>query len=297
MAYVGADTVAMAKLYQKIGSELIMWYVIQTVNGQEQQVCTWINQRMDQTLFERCFVPLYEDVWRKEGVGHISVRKTFVGYVFIKTDRPDEVYEELRKIPKLAIMLSDQMDQNNQKEKTFIPVSAEEEQFLRSIYMDGIMRVSYIEKNSNGRVTAIIGSLEQYQDYIIKLDLSHRRAVAEIPLFGQMRRMKFGLWCEKDAQIPWIEEEKRLRKNHIEKECRVKGNSVVSATGLQPGDYVINTRGICGDQTLKVTGIDERKRTIDVEMELFGELLSVQMSVDDVEKVEEKITDEGSTVS
>lgn len=52
-----------------------------------------------------------------------------------------------------------------------------------------------------------------------------------------------------------------------------------------------------GDQTLKVTGIDERKRTIDVEMELFGELLSVQMSVDDVEKVEEKITDEGSTIS
>ena len=67
--------------------------------------------------------------------------------------------------------------------------------------------------------------------------------------------------------------------------------------GLEPGDYVINIRGICGDQALKVTGIDERKRTIVVEMELFGELLSVQMSVDDVEKVEEKITDEGSTVS
>ena len=266
-----------------------MWYVIQTVNGQEQQVCTWINQRMDQTLFERCFVPLYEDVWRKKGVGHISVRKTFAGYVFIKTDRPDEVYEELRKIPKLAIMLSDQLDQNNQKEKTFIPVSAEEEQFLRSIYMDGIMRVSYIEKNSNGRVTAIIGPLEQYQDYIIKLDLSHRRAVAEIPLFGQMRRMKFGLWCEKDAKIPWIEEEKRLRKNHIEKECRVKGNSVASTMGLEPGDYVINTRGICGDQALKVAGIDERKRTVDVEMELFGEVLSVQMSVHDVEKTEEKL--------
>ena len=25
---------------KKIGSELIMWYVIQTVNGQEEQVCT-----------------------------------------------------------------------------------------------------------------------------------------------------------------------------------------------------------------------------------------------------------------
>ena len=261
-----------------------MWYVIQTVNGQEQQVCTWINQRMDQTLYERCFVPLYEDVWRKEGVGHISIKKTFVGYVFIKTARPDEVYEELRKIPKLAIMLSDQPDQNNQKEKTFIPVSAEEERFLRSIYMDGIMRVSYIEKNSDGKVTSIIGPLEKYRDYIVKLDLSHRRAVAEIPLFGQARRMKFGLWCERDEKIPWIEEEKRLRKNHIE-ECHVKGSSITSAMGLQPGDYVINTRGICGDQTLKVTGVDERKRTVNVEMELFGELLSVQMSAEDVEKI------------
>ncbi len=274
-----------------------MWYVIQTVNGQEQQVCTWINQRMDHTLFERCFIPLYEDVWRKEGVGHISIKKTFAGYVFIKTDRPDEVYEELRKIPKFAVLLSDQPDQSNQKEKTFIPVSAEEEQFLRSIYTDGIMRVSYIEKNSEGRVTSIIGPLEKYRDYIVKLDLSHRRAVAEIPLFGQMRRMKFGLWCEKDEKIPWIEEEKRLRKNHIEEVCRVKENNVTSTTGLQPGDFVINIQGICGDQTLKVTGVDERKRTVNVEMELFGELISVQMSVEDVEKTEKKRIDGGSTIS
>lgn len=273
-----------------------MWYVIQTVNGQEQQVCTWINQRMGRALFERCFVPLYEDVWRKEGVGHISIKKTFAGYVFIKTDRPDEVYEELHKIPKFTVLLSDQPDQNKQKEKTFILVSAEEERFLRSIYTDGIMRVSYIEKNSEGRVTSIIGPLEKYRDYIVKLDLSHRRAVAEIPLFGQARRMKFGLWCEKDEKIPWIEEEKRLRKNHIE-ECRVKGSSITSAMGLQPGDYVINTRGICGDQTLKVTGVDERKRTVNVEMELFGELLSVQMSAEDVEKTEKRKIDEGSTIS
>lgn len=88
-----------------------MWYAIQTVNGQEQQVCTWINQRMDHTLFERCFVPLYEDVWRKEGVGHISVKKTFAGYVFIKADQPEAVYEELRKIPRFANLLSDQPDQ------------------------------------------------------------------------------------------------------------------------------------------------------------------------------------------
>lgn len=274
-----------------------MWYVIQTVNGQEQQVCTWINQRMDQTLFERCFVPLYEDVWRKEGVGHISVKKTFAGYVFIKTDQPDRICEQLREIPQFTILLSDQRGRREEKQKIFLSLSAEEEQFLSSIYTDGIMRVSYIEKNSDGRVSRIIGPLAQYQDYIVKMDLSHRRAVVEIPFLEQKRRIKFGLWCEKDEKILWIEEQKRLRKNHIEEVCRVKENSTASMASLQTGDYVINTRGICGDQALKVIGIDEQKRTINVEMELFGEVLSVQMNVDDVEKTEEKMTDEGSTIS
>lgn len=264
-----------------------MWYVIQTVNGQEQQVCAWINQRIDYTLFERCFVPLYEDVWRKEGVGHISIRKTFDGYVFIKTDQPETIYEELRKIPKLTILLSDQYSQESKEEKTFLPVSAEEEQFLSSIYTDGIMRVTYIEKKPNGKITRMIGPLENYQDYIVKLDLSHRRAVAEIPLFGRSRRTKFGLWCEKDAKIPWIEEEKQIRMNPVPTNGNEKENNIQPVRNIQPGDYVINTMGICGDQKLKVMSIDEHKGTVQVEMVLFGEILSVQMDRDDVEKISE----------
>lgn len=39
---------------------------------------------------------------------------------------------------------------------------------------------------------------------------------------------------------------------------------------------------------MKVIGVDERKRIVNVEMNLFGEIFSVQMNVDDVEKTEEK---------
>lgn len=49
-----------------------MWYVIQTHSGSEHDVYMWINTYVDQSLFERCFVPLYEDVWRKDGIGHIN---------------------------------------------------------------------------------------------------------------------------------------------------------------------------------------------------------------------------------
>ena len=168
---------------------------------------------------------------------------------------------------------------------------------MSNIYTNGTMRVSYIEKNSGGKISRIIGPLAQYQDYIVKMDISHRRAVVEIPFLGQKRRMKFGLWCEKDEKIPWIEEQKRLYKNDVEEVCHVKENNATFITSLQPGDYVVNTMNTCGNQALKVIGIDERKRTVNVEMKLFGELIPVQMRVDDVEKMEMKKTDEGSTIS
>ena len=130
-----------------------MWYVIQTVNGEEQQVCTWINQRMDRALFRRCFIPLYEDVWRKEGIGNISIRKMFDGYLFIETDRPEDIYEELRKVPGLTILLSEE----DQTGKRFWPIHREEEEFLDNVLWDGLMRVSYIERNANGRITFVAG--------------------------------------------------------------------------------------------------------------------------------------------
>lgn len=149
------------------------------------------------------------------------------------------------------------------------------------------MRVTYIEKKPNGKIARMIGPLENYQDYIVKLDLSHRRSLAEIPLFGRSRRMKFGLWCEKDAKIPWIEEEKQIRMNPVPTNGNEKENNIQPVRNIQPGDYVINTMGICGDQRLKVISIDEHKGTVQVEMELFGEILSVQMDRYDVEKISE----------
>ena len=65
-----------------------MWYVIQTQAGQEYEVCTWINTFVDKNSYKRCFVPLFEDVWRREGIGHISVKTMFPGYVFLETDTP-----------------------------------------------------------------------------------------------------------------------------------------------------------------------------------------------------------------
>ena len=75
----------------------MMWYVIRTFTGKEDDFCLWINAHVDKSLYTRCFVPLFQDVVRREGVGHILIRKMFDGYLFLETDKPEEVEAELKK--------------------------------------------------------------------------------------------------------------------------------------------------------------------------------------------------------
>ena len=242
-----------------------MWYVIQTVNGEEQQVCTWINQRMDRALFRRCFIPLYEDVWRKEGIGNISIRKMFGGYLFIETDRPEDIYEELRKVPGLTILLSEE----DQTGKRFWPIHREEEEFLDNVLWDGLMRVSYIERNANGRITFVAGPLADYQEYIVKIDLPHRRAIEE------ERSGHSGTDTQKEVSTG-----------------QKTGQEYLHEGGITEGDYVVNTTGIYGDGLLKVISVNEKNRSVTAAVPLFGELIPVQMSMDDVEKEERRKVEE-----
>lgn len=281
-----------------------MWYMIRTVKGEEQQVCTWINQRMDSTIFNKCFIPLYEDVWRKEGIGNISIRKMFDGYLFIETDRPKDVYEKLRNVPKLTILITEK----DQTGKCFWPIHKEEEEFLDNVLWDGLMRVSYIERNANGRITFVAGPLADYQEYIVKIDLPHRRAIVEMPFLGEKRRLKFGLWSSKDPMIPWLEEAKKRRleekgSGHSGTDTQKDvshgqnaGQGYLRESGITEGDYVVNTTGIYGDGLLKVISVDEKRRRVTASVPLLGELIPVQMSMDDVEKEERrKVEDEGSS--
>lgn len=192
-----------------------MWYVVQTVNGEEEQVCTWVRKNVDKASYKKCFVPLYEDVWRKEGIGHISIKKMFDGYVFIETEDPQKIREAFRKLPELTGLPEADgqgVVDGQRAEQICFPVGENEEAFLNTIFTDGVMRVSYIERNENGKIVFVTGPLETYQDYIIRIDLPHRRAIAELPFLGETRRVKFGLWSDRDPEISWIEEEKHLRK-------------------------------------------------------------------------------------
>lgn len=262
-----------------------MWYVIQTISGQEHKVCMWIHTYVDKACYSRCFVPLYEDVWRKEGIGHISIKKMFSGYLFLETDTPDKVHDSLKAASEVTILLSI----SEEDERIFLPLYPEEETFFDSILSDGMMRVSYIHVDRNRKLDTIIGPLRSYRENIVRLDLPHRRAIVELPVLGEKRRIKFGLWLDADPKIDWIETEKKKiqEQTYVKKSTRKEKKKSVADEeiyGYKVGDFVINTTGIYGDVPLEIIEIHPGKNSVVVKVLLFGNMTQVEMGMGEVEK-------------
>ena len=100
----------------------------------------WIRTHVDQSLYTRCFVPLYEDVYRRGGKGHIQIKRMFEGYLFLESETPEEVSRALRMLPEYSVIVA----AKEEGEKQFLPIYPQEEKFLDSVLTDGLMQVSYI---------------------------------------------------------------------------------------------------------------------------------------------------------
>ncbi len=250
-----------------------MWYVIQTVTGTEEELKEQIESIAEKEVCRECLVPLCENVWRKEGIGHISIQRLFPGYLFVDTDQPKEIYRIQKEIQRFTRMLAMPATDG---ERIFQPVEPEEEAFIRSLLEDGVMHVSYIRMGKNGRIDEIKGPLAEHAAFITKLDVPHRRAVVEKDLFGKRRRIKFGLWTDADPRLPWLERQTGRDLSGLKKE--------VSDIGIHIGDKV-RSESTYGDMVMMVEAVDPARRVLRTRAELFGTDVSIEVSADAVTKV------------
>lgn len=249
-----------------------MWYVIQTRSGEEQEIKLYIESSMEPRVC-KVILPLYEDVYRKGGTGHIAIKKLFPGYLFIETEDPKEVYKTIRKVPRFTRMLS--MEENDM-EKTFLTVGTEDEAFIKSLTDDGLMRVSYIRRSKSGRIEKIAGPLSRYAGNITKLDVPHRRAIVEAEILGKHRKVKYPLWTDADPHLPWIDEMMASHPSEpMTETCDI---------GIYAGDIVKDETGIYGDLKFTVIKIDPARRIIHATAEMFGTKVRFEMDADNVAK-------------
>ena len=256
-----------------------MWYVLQTKSGEEHDIKLLLDNMAEKGVYKDSFIPLYEEVRRKEDKCQIIFRRMFPGYIFIETDEPEKLIPTLKKVPEFTRILG---TEDEEGKKIFIPVGKEDEEFLRTIIEDGIMHVSFVEVTKNNRITDVVGPLSRYRNRITKLRLRNREAMVEVNAFGKERRIRFGLWEEGDPKLPWLEEKRGLTQAD-----EVVGDDVIDI-GVHPGDKVTYSE-VYGDYIFTVEKVDVNKRVVYANMELLGAVRTIEMYADDVQLLEDEL--------
>ncbi len=169
--------------------------------------------------------------------------------------------------------------------KVFIPVGREDEEFMKTMFEDGLMHISYVHMGRNGRIDRVAGPLANYKNHITKLETRHRMALVEAEMFGKKRKVKFGFFTDDDPKLPALEKLK-----YGDKDNDVLDGVVEFDIGIHPGDKVRDDTGIYGDQVFTVQKVDLRRRTIISTFEMFGTAARIELRADEVTKVDEKMT-------
>lgn len=254
-----------------------MWYVVQVKSGEEEEMKLLLDKLRKDGTYGECFVPLFEDVKRSGGKCRIGFRKLFPGYVFVDSDDPRKIFETLLGIKEFTKLLGAVEEDGT---KLFIPIGKEDEEFMRTLFDEGLMHVSYVHVAKNGRIDRIVGPLAHYRNHITKLELRHRMAIVEAEMFGKRRKVKFGLWTDDDPLIPLTQ---RLKEDVPPDD--VLDGVVELDIGIHPGDRVVDETGIYGDQVFVVKSVDVKHRTIVSAFEMYGTSARIELCVDNVRKV------------
>ncbi len=171
-----------------------MWYVLQTMTGQEEELVQLVKERVPSNLYEECFVAYYERIWRKQQKSIIHVERLFPGYVFIISDKPERLYLSLKDIPVMAKLLSD-------GNFGFLPIRREEEAFFQDILSkERIVRLSYVETDEDGSICQITGPIEKYAGQVERYQFKKRYAIVSFPMMGEKRTAALGILLKEDIK-------------------------------------------------------------------------------------------------
>lgn len=116
--------------------------------------------------------------------------KLLPGYVFIDTDKPEEIYRKLRKAPRPRLLFS--------REGSISTLETQEADFMRKIVNEsGEIGVSRVRVREDGTVTILSGPLLQVKEKVKKVDLHKRIAEVEADFMGKRQVLYLGIEIER----------------------------------------------------------------------------------------------------
>ncbi len=163
-----------------------MWYVVQTVGGQEKHVLDLMNKLVDEGLIQESFIPQYEVKKRIQGAWKVRTEVLLPGYMFVITDQPGKLREALRSVPKFTRLLG-----NND---VFTPLDEQEVAFINAFTEPDHRVVEFSSGAMEGDEIVILnGPLMNQTGLIKKVDRHKRLAYLEVQILGRTKTVKVGL--------------------------------------------------------------------------------------------------------
>ena len=164
-----------------------MWYVIQTLGGAETRTADMIQKMVSRDCLVECFVPKRERLKKFRGCWNKVEDVLFQGYVFAISEKPEELYEELKRIPSFTRVLG-------REEGWFSGLGKQEEDFVRGIGDERHKTsISKITVHEGKRIRVVDGPLKDYEGDVVKVDLHRREAAVKIEFMGRKLELKMGI--------------------------------------------------------------------------------------------------------
>ena len=160
-----------------------MWYVIQTVGGQEQAVRRLIEHQLSvagtDLVVEQCFIPMRERTVKRGGEWRLIQEKLFPGYVFVITEDVQQLLKKLKSLPRFTRLLGAGANE-------FVPLRPEEIAFLQRFEDSGhVARLSKVEVVEGGRIRILSGALLNCVGMITQVHLHKRVAEVRMQFMGR----------------------------------------------------------------------------------------------------------------
>ena len=161
-----------------------MWYVVQTLKGQEEKILDGIHRYVKDEA-EEAFIMQNEKMYKHSGKWEADITNLFPGYLFVVTDAPLEFDKRLRKKypARKLLRVDDKITAINESEEEFLKALGGEEHIVR--FSKGF--------REGDRIMVESGALKNLTGEIKKLDRHNRQAVITLSLFGRKTDVTLGL--------------------------------------------------------------------------------------------------------
>ncbi len=161
-------------------------FVIQTNSGYEHLLEALMTKILPEGLYTETFVPKRQLNKRLGGKWRVVTERMFPGYVFVETQNPVDLFNELKNVPRLSKLLHD-------FNYSFIPLSEKEQEFIERIgkargdHTFALSKIAFADDTpykKGDRVQIVEGDLKDFEGEIVDFNLRKRKAIIRTQMFG-----------------------------------------------------------------------------------------------------------------